>query len=140
MTCTGYETEEYDVTNPVLIVEVLSPSNRAETWLNVWSYTTIPSLSEILILSSTAIKAELLRPWQRWELARSRDRNRARRPDPRQYRPHCSPGSDLSDHPSRTHLKTSTFAPKSLAEGASDLGALPVSVRKSKAAWPIMRK
>jgi Uma2 family endonuclease len=61
VTCTGYESEEYDVTNPVLIVEILSPSNRAETWLNVWSYTTIPGLSEILSLSSTAVRAELLR-------------------------------------------------------------------------------
>ena len=61
VTCTAYEIEEYDVTNPVLIVEILSPSNRAETWQNVWSYTTIPSLREILILSSTAVRASLLR-------------------------------------------------------------------------------
>jgi Uma2 family endonuclease len=61
VTCTRYEAEEYDVSNPVLIVEILSPSNRAETWQNVWSYTTIPDLREILILSSTAIRAELLR-------------------------------------------------------------------------------
>jgi Uma2 family endonuclease len=61
VTCTGYETEEYDVGNPVLIVEILSPSNRAETWQNVWSFTTIPGLREILILSSTAVRAELLR-------------------------------------------------------------------------------
>jgi len=61
VTCTPYETEEYDVPNPVLIVEILSQSNRAETWQNVWSYTTIPSLREIFILSSTAIRAELLR-------------------------------------------------------------------------------
>jgi Uma2 family endonuclease len=61
VTCTRYETEEYDVANPVLIVEVLSPSNRAETWRNVWSYTTIPSLQEILLLSSTATRADLLR-------------------------------------------------------------------------------
>ena len=61
VTCTRYETEEYDVSNPVLIVEILSPSNRAETWRNVWSYTTIPSLREILILSSAGVRAELLR-------------------------------------------------------------------------------
>jgi Uma2 family endonuclease len=59
--CTRYETEEYDVSNPVLIVKILSPSNRAETWRNVWSFTTIPSLMEILLLSSTAIRADLLR-------------------------------------------------------------------------------
>jgi Uma2 family endonuclease len=61
VTCTSYKTEEYDVSNPVLIVEVLSSSNRAETWRNVWSYTTVPSLREILILSSNAIRGELLR-------------------------------------------------------------------------------
>jgi Uma2 family endonuclease len=61
VTCTPYATEEYDVSDPVLIVEILSPSNRAETWRNVWSFTTIPSVREILLLSSTAIRAELLR-------------------------------------------------------------------------------
>jgi Uma2 family endonuclease len=61
VTCTRYDTEEYDVANPVLIVEIFSPSNRAETWQNVWTFTTIPSLQEILVLSSTAIRAELLR-------------------------------------------------------------------------------
>jgi Uma2 family endonuclease len=61
VTCTQYETEEYDVSNPVLIIEILAPSNRAETWRNVWSFTTIPSLQEILVLSSTAIRADVLR-------------------------------------------------------------------------------
>ncbi len=61
VTCTRYDTEEYDVSNPVLVVEILSPSNRAETWRNVWAFTTIPSLQEILLLSSTSVRAELLR-------------------------------------------------------------------------------
>jgi len=61
VTCTPYESEEYDVANPVLIVEILSPSNKADTWRNVWSYTTIPGLREILLLSSIAIRADLLR-------------------------------------------------------------------------------
>lgn len=61
VTCTQYDTEEYDVSNPVLIVEILSPSNRADTWRNIWVFTTIPSLREILILSSTSVRAELLR-------------------------------------------------------------------------------
>jgi Uma2 family endonuclease len=43
------------------IVEILSPSNRADTWRNVWAFTTIPSVQEILLLSRTAIQAELLR-------------------------------------------------------------------------------
>jgi len=61
VTCSRAETEEYDLANPILIVEILSPSNRAETWQNVWTYTTIPGLREILLLDSTAIRAELLR-------------------------------------------------------------------------------
>jgi Uma2 family endonuclease len=61
VTCMRYEAEEYDVSDPVLIVEILSPSNRADTWRNVWAFTTIPSLREIVLLSSTAIRAELLR-------------------------------------------------------------------------------
>jgi Uma2 family endonuclease len=61
VTCARYDVEEYDVADPVLIVEILSPSNRAETWQNVWSFTTIPSLREILLLSSTEIRADLLR-------------------------------------------------------------------------------
>jgi Uma2 family endonuclease len=45
----------------VLLIEILSPSNRPETWANVWTYTTIPSATEILIVSSTKIAADLLR-------------------------------------------------------------------------------
>ena len=56
-----YQQEEYDASDPVLLVEILSPSNRAETWTNVWAYTTIPSVREILVLHSLRIRAELLR-------------------------------------------------------------------------------
>jgi Uma2 family endonuclease len=47
--------------NPVLLVEILSPSNEAATRTNAWAYATIPSVLEVLILSSTAIRAEILR-------------------------------------------------------------------------------
>ena len=36
--------------DPVLIVEVLSPSNQAETWISVWTYTMVPSVQEVLVL------------------------------------------------------------------------------------------
>ncbi|MEO8714307.1 MAG: Uma2 family endonuclease, partial [Acetobacteraceae bacterium] len=49
------------VPEPVLLIEIMSPSNEAETWANIWSYTTIPSVREILIVHSTRIEAELLR-------------------------------------------------------------------------------
>jgi Uma2 family endonuclease len=61
VTCSPYEAEETALTDPVLIVEILSPSNQAETWANVWTYTTIPSVREILVLRSATIGAEVLR-------------------------------------------------------------------------------
>ncbi len=56
---------------PLLLVEILSPSNEALTRANVWAYMTIPELAEILLLSSTAIKAEILRrgPGLEWQEA-----------------------------------------------------------------------
>jgi Uma2 family endonuclease len=49
------------VADPVLVVEILSPSNEIETRGNIWAYTTIPSVREILAVRSTRIEAELLR-------------------------------------------------------------------------------
>jgi Uma2 family endonuclease len=61
VTCTSYETEESALTDPVLVIEILSPTNQAETWANVWTYATIPSVREILVLKTVSIGAELLR-------------------------------------------------------------------------------
>ena len=49
------------VTDPVLLVEILSPSNAALTRENVWAYSTIPSVAEILLLGGVRVEAELLR-------------------------------------------------------------------------------
>jgi len=59
--CSEYEAEEPVIADPVLIVEFLSPSNEAETWANVWAYTTIPSVREIVVLMTVSIGADLLR-------------------------------------------------------------------------------
>ncbi len=49
------------ISEPVLLAEVLSPSNQVEMLDNVLSYTSIPSVQEILVLHSTLIGAEVLR-------------------------------------------------------------------------------
>ena len=49
------------VPDPVLLIEILSPNNQAETRANIWSYTTIPSVQEILIVHTVRIEAEILR-------------------------------------------------------------------------------
>ena len=62
VTCSGYDAEESALVDPVLLIEILSPSNQAETWANVWAYTTIPSVQEILVLKTASIGAELPAP------------------------------------------------------------------------------
>jgi Uma2 family endonuclease len=49
------------LTEPTLVIEILSPSNESETRENVWAYTTIPSVREILLIRSTRVAAELIR-------------------------------------------------------------------------------
>lgn len=49
------------IPDPVVLIEALSPGNQAATRRNVWAYTTIPSVSEILLLSSLWMSGELLR-------------------------------------------------------------------------------
>jgi len=52
---------EVELSDPVLLIEILSPGNARETMDNVWAYTTIPTLKEILIVHAATIRAELLR-------------------------------------------------------------------------------
>ena len=59
--CSEPQVEEPALTDPVLLIEIPSPSNQTETWSNVWTYTTIPSLREILVLYSVSIGAGILR-------------------------------------------------------------------------------
>jgi Uma2 family endonuclease len=49
------------LTDPIVLIEILSPSNEAETRANVWAYTTIPTVTEIVLLRSTSVQAEILR-------------------------------------------------------------------------------
>ena len=68
VTCAPSETEEAVLVDPVLLIEILSPSNQAQTWTNIWAYTTIPSVLEILVLRADRIAAEQLRrsPASEW--------------------------------------------------------------------------
>ncbi len=61
ITCSPAAADERLLEDPVLVIEILSPSNPAETWANVWAYSSIPSVREIVVVSSPGISAELLR-------------------------------------------------------------------------------
>ncbi len=54
-------TDAGSMADPVLLVEIISPSNEAKTCANARAYATIPSVQQVLILSSTAVRAEVLR-------------------------------------------------------------------------------
>jgi Uma2 family endonuclease len=46
---------------PLVLIEILSPSNVSKTRANVRAYLTIPGVAEIAVVHSTAIAAEILR-------------------------------------------------------------------------------
>jgi len=60
VSCTPQAADRPDLADPVLVVEILSPSNRADTWANVWAYTTMASVRDILVLHADAVAAEVL--------------------------------------------------------------------------------
>jgi Uma2 family endonuclease len=47
--------------DPVLLIEVLSLGNAKDTWENVWSYCTLPSVQEIAVVHSERVLVEILR-------------------------------------------------------------------------------
>ncbi|MBV8888776.1 MAG: Uma2 family endonuclease [Alphaproteobacteria bacterium] len=61
VTCAPNQPAQGALPDPILVIEILWPSNESETRENVWAYATIPTLREILLIRSTEIAAELLR-------------------------------------------------------------------------------
>jgi Uma2 family endonuclease len=60
VTCAPDDPASHALIEPILLVEILSPSKEPETRANVWAYTTIPTVREILLVRSTHIAAELI--------------------------------------------------------------------------------
>jgi Uma2 family endonuclease len=61
VTCSPLVVGQAMLSDSVLLIKILSPSNQAKTWTNVWAYTSILSVQEILVLRADRIAAELLR-------------------------------------------------------------------------------
>lgn len=61
VTCVADDPPSHALVEPIFLVEILSPSNEPEARANVWAYTTILSVREIVLLRSTHIGAELIR-------------------------------------------------------------------------------
>jgi Uma2 family endonuclease len=61
VTCAAPDPDAKLLGEPLMVIEILSPSNKADTWANVWTYVTIPSVREILVLHTAEVRAALLR-------------------------------------------------------------------------------
>jgi Uma2 family endonuclease len=77
VTCSRYQRGEQFITDPILIVEILSPSTeRHDRRIKVPAYRTIDTVSEILLIDSESAYAEILRREDdRWitEVVRGQD-------------------------------------------------------------------
>lgn len=60
VTCQAPSLQRRLMEQPVVAVEILSPSNEEDTWRNVWSYASIPSMRDILVVRSLEIGADLI--------------------------------------------------------------------------------
>ncbi|MGI4940401.1 MAG: Uma2 family endonuclease [Janthinobacterium lividum] len=61
VTCADPVNNQADTPKPILVVEILSPSNQAEIWINVWTYTMMPSVQEVIVFHTTSVRADMLR-------------------------------------------------------------------------------
>ena len=61
VTCTPNRADVHETPDPILLVEVLSPTNEEDTWSNISLYASVPSVAEILIVDSREVAAEVLR-------------------------------------------------------------------------------
>jgi Uma2 family endonuclease len=61
VSCAPDDPRRKPLPDPILIIEIFSASNLRETRDNIWAFTTIPSVLEILAVHSAKIAAELLR-------------------------------------------------------------------------------
>lgn len=61
VTCAPNLLGGHDVPEPKLLIEMLSPSNKDDTWDNVRNYVTLPSVEEVVLISTTRAEADILR-------------------------------------------------------------------------------
>ena len=61
VSCTPLTLEDKTMQNPILLVEVLSPSNEKETEANLWMYATMACVQEVLLVHTKGARLELFR-------------------------------------------------------------------------------
>jgi Uma2 family endonuclease len=59
VSCTPLTLEDRTMQHPVLLIEVLSPSNAKATQANLWMYATMDSVQEVLLVHTKGARLEL---------------------------------------------------------------------------------
>ncbi len=59
VTCSPLTPGEKNFPNPILIVQIMSPTNEEDTWESIQACATIPSLNEIVVVESTKVQISL---------------------------------------------------------------------------------
>lgn len=60
VTCTPNRAGAREVPDPVLLIEIISAGNSADTWDNVRNYISLPSVQEIVLFEAFAVKAYVM--------------------------------------------------------------------------------
>jgi Uma2 family endonuclease len=69
VSCTSLTLEDKSMQNPVLLIEVLSPSNARATQANLWMYATMDSVLEVLLVHTKGARLELYKRRPNGQLA-----------------------------------------------------------------------
>lgn len=60
VTCSAIQAGDRNISEPRLLIEVLSPSNAADTYENIRAYASLPSVEALIVVHSTRIEVEVL--------------------------------------------------------------------------------
>jgi Uma2 family endonuclease len=69
VSCTPLTLEDKSMQKPVLLIEVLSPSNAKATQANLWMYASMASVQEVLLVHTKGARLELFRRHSDGQLA-----------------------------------------------------------------------
>ena len=95
--CGPAATDNGSLRAPVLVIEILSPSNEKDTWANVAIYTTIPSIQEILVIELSGDRGPRAAAARRGGVAAADPEQARRHRDAGERRLHRAVGRVLPD-------------------------------------------
>jgi Uma2 family endonuclease len=69
VSCTPLTLDDKSMRDPILLIEILSPSNEKETEANIWMYASMVAVQEVLLVHTKGARLELLKRLPNGQLA-----------------------------------------------------------------------